>query len=179
MNRSVAFTFCGHATFRSLASTISTVLVAASFVTALDDSLNAAEKPNVLLILADDLGWSDTTLYDTTTLYQTPDVERLAKRGMTFRRAYAVNGDQGAHQWRLYDLVHDVGERNDLAAQHPDIVRELDSRIDRFLTDTDARVPTANPDYKPRGEQPRTSPEPKERRPKPPSKKISLKPIPI
>jgi arylsulfatase A-like enzyme len=528
MNRSVAFTFCGHATFRSLASTVSTVLVAASFVTALNDSLNAAEKPNVLFILADDLGWSDTTLYDTTTLYQTPNVERLAKRGMTFRRAYAVsplcsptrasiltglhparhgitspvchlpevalqartlpngpspskvtvcksatrldtryetlaetlkdagyatghfgkwhlgpepysplqhgfdvdvphtptagppggyfspwkgisleprmsrehiedrmadeaikfiekhkdrpfflnywqfsvhspfqakrpliekyrkrvdpnsrqrsptyaamvetfdaavgklvdaldhfnlldntiifftsdnggntyshvdgvhptsnaplrggkatlweggirvpcvviwpghaepgtisgaliqscdfyptilhmlglaasenqqfdgisivpalegkplpreshysyfphglpvpdgirpavavhhgdwklfrifhNGDQGAHQWRLYDLVHDVGERNDLAAQHPDIVRELDSRIDRFLTDTDARVPTPNPDYKPRREQPRTSPEPKERRPKPPSKKISLKPIPI
>ncbi len=46
-------------------------------------------KPNVVLILADDLGWSDTTLYGTTTLYQTPNIERLAKRGMTFRRAYS------------------------------------------------------------------------------------------
>ncbi len=50
----------------------------------------AAEEPmNVIFILADDLGWSDTTLYGTTTFYQTPNVERLAKRGMTFTRAYS------------------------------------------------------------------------------------------
>jgi arylsulfatase A-like enzyme len=48
-------------------------------------------KPNVLVILADDLGWSDTTLYGTTTLYQTPNLERLAKRGMTFTRAYSAS----------------------------------------------------------------------------------------
>ena len=48
-----------------------------------------ADQLNVIFILADDLGWSDTTLYNTTTLYQTPNVERLAKRGMTFTRAYS------------------------------------------------------------------------------------------
>ena len=48
-----------------------------------------SRPPNVVLILADDLGWSDTTLYGTTTLYQTPNIERLAARGMTFTRAYA------------------------------------------------------------------------------------------
>lgn len=48
-------------------------------------------RPNVLLILADDLGWSDTTLYNTTTFYQTPNLERLARRGMTFTRAYAAS----------------------------------------------------------------------------------------
>lgn len=47
--------------------------------------------PNILVILADDLGWSDTTLYGTTTFYQTPNVERLAKRGMTFTRAYSAS----------------------------------------------------------------------------------------
>ena len=46
-------------------------------------------KPNVLFILADDLGWSDTTLFGTTRFYQTPHIERLAARGMTFTRAYA------------------------------------------------------------------------------------------
>lgn len=50
----------------------------------------AAEKPmNVIFILADDLGYSDTTLYGTTDFYQTPNLERLAKRGMTFTRAYS------------------------------------------------------------------------------------------
>jgi arylsulfatase A-like enzyme len=47
--------------------------------------------PNVIVILADDLGWSDTTLYGNTAYYQTPNVERLAKRGMTFTRAYSAS----------------------------------------------------------------------------------------
>ncbi|MDP6633699.1 MAG: sulfatase [Phycisphaerae bacterium] len=48
------------------------------------------KKPmNVIFILADDLGWSDTTLYGNTSLYKTPNIERLARRGMTFTRAYA------------------------------------------------------------------------------------------
>lgn len=50
----------------------------------------AVAKPkNVVLILADDLGWADTTLYGQTSLYETPNLERLAKRGMIFSRAYA------------------------------------------------------------------------------------------
>jgi len=58
---------------------------------ALSSPLFAATKPNVLFILADDLGWSDTTLYGTTKFYHTPNVERLAKRGMTFTRAYSAS----------------------------------------------------------------------------------------
>jgi arylsulfatase A-like enzyme len=50
-----------------------------------------ARQPNVVFILADDLGWSDTTLYGTTRYYQTPNIERLAKRGMTFSRAYSAS----------------------------------------------------------------------------------------
>ena len=50
-----------------------------------------SRKPNVVIILADDLGWSDTTLFGTTQLYQTPNIERLAARGMTFTRAYAAS----------------------------------------------------------------------------------------
>jgi arylsulfatase A-like enzyme len=51
----------------------------------------ATEQPNIVLILADDLGWSDTTLYGNTKFYQTPNVERLAKRGTTFTRAYSAS----------------------------------------------------------------------------------------
>jgi arylsulfatase A-like enzyme len=50
---------------------------------------NGKKPMNVIFILADDLGWSDTTLYGTTSLYKTPNIERLAKRGMTFTRAYS------------------------------------------------------------------------------------------
>ncbi len=51
--------------------------------------VSAASPKNIVLILADDLGWADTTLYGHTSLYETPNIERLAARGMTFSRAYA------------------------------------------------------------------------------------------
>lgn len=54
-------------------------------------TVNADERPNVVFILADDLGWSDTTLYGTTKFYETPNLERLAARGMTFSRAYSAS----------------------------------------------------------------------------------------
>lgn len=55
-------------------------------------SLHAAEpKLNVVFILADDLGWADTTLYGHTRLYSTPNLERLASRGMLFTRAYSAS----------------------------------------------------------------------------------------
>ncbi|WP_236262807.1 sulfatase [Aggregatimonas sangjinii] len=49
------------------------------------------KQMNVIFILADDLGWSDTSLYGTTDFYETPNIERLAARGMTFTRAYAAS----------------------------------------------------------------------------------------
>jgi arylsulfatase A-like enzyme len=48
-------------------------------------------KFNVVFILADDLGWADTTLYGHTKFYRTPNLERLAQRGMTFTRAYSAS----------------------------------------------------------------------------------------
>jgi arylsulfatase A-like enzyme len=51
----------------------------------------ASAVPNIILILADDLGWADTTLYGHTKLYETPNLERLAARGMTFTNAYAAS----------------------------------------------------------------------------------------
>jgi hypothetical protein len=38
----------------------------------------AGERPNIVFILADDLGWSDTTLFGTTEFFRTPNIERLA-----------------------------------------------------------------------------------------------------
>jgi arylsulfatase A-like enzyme len=49
----------------------------------------AADKPNIVFILADDLGWRDTSLYGSK-FYQTPNIDRLAARGMMFTQAYAA-----------------------------------------------------------------------------------------
>ncbi|RPH83492.1 MAG: N-acetylgalactosamine 6-sulfate sulfatase, partial [Planctomycetaceae bacterium] len=55
------------------------------------ESDSARPRPNVILILADDLGWSDTTPLGNTKLYRTPNLERLARRGVVFTRAYAAS----------------------------------------------------------------------------------------
>ena len=68
-------------------------LLCATSLNAIGDDLASsknAEKPmNVVFILADDLGWSDTELYGHTKLYKTPNILRLAERGLTFTRAYS------------------------------------------------------------------------------------------
>lgn len=48
---------------------------------------HAAEKPNVVLIIADDLGWTDLGCYGSK-YYQTPNVDRLCREGMKFTSAY-------------------------------------------------------------------------------------------
>ena len=49
----------------------------------------ASRPPNVVFILADDLGWRDTSLYGSE-FYETPHIDALAKRGMMFTNAYAA-----------------------------------------------------------------------------------------
>ncbi len=46
-------------------------------------------KPNVVFILADDLGWMDTQCYGSR-FYETPNIDRLAKQGVRFTNAYAA-----------------------------------------------------------------------------------------
>jgi len=69
---------------------IRTVLfLALAFASMVAPSSATSTKPNVVFILADDLGWADTTLYGHTKFHRTPNLDRLAKRGMTFHRAYS------------------------------------------------------------------------------------------
>ncbi|MCM1067259.1 MAG: arylsulfatase [Muribaculaceae bacterium] len=49
----------------------------------------AAEQPNVIIILADDLGYGDLECYGATKV-KTPSVNRLAKEGQRFTQAYAA-----------------------------------------------------------------------------------------
>lgn len=50
----------------------------------------AADRPNIVFILADDLGWGDLGCYGNTFI-QTPNLDRLAKQGTLFTQFY-VNG---------------------------------------------------------------------------------------
>lgn len=51
--------------------------------------LTAAERPNVVFFLVDDLGQRDLGCYGST-FYETPNIDRLAKEGARFTDAYAA-----------------------------------------------------------------------------------------
>ncbi|QBG46872.1 hypothetical protein EGM51_05490 [Verrucomicrobia bacterium S94] len=48
----------------------------------------AAEKPNIVLILADDLGFADVS-FNGCTDFRTPNIDRLASEGVRFENGYA------------------------------------------------------------------------------------------
>lgn len=58
------------------------------------DSACSAEKPNVVVFYADDLGWADWERHPTlnptgSVVYETPNLLRLAQSGLNFTEAYA------------------------------------------------------------------------------------------
>jgi arylsulfatase A-like enzyme len=53
---------------------------------------SATEKPNIVLIFADDLGWQECG-FTGSDFNETPHLDRLAKQGMVFTQAYAGAGN--------------------------------------------------------------------------------------
>ena len=49
-----------------------------------------ADHPNIILFLVDDMGWMDSGVYGSK-YYETPNMDRLATRGMRFTDAYSAN----------------------------------------------------------------------------------------
>ena len=95
----------------------------------------AARRPNIVLVLIDDYGWADTGCYGST-YHRTPNIDRLAARGMRFTDAYAAAPVcsptraalmTGRHPARLH-LTDWLPGRRDLPAQklrRPEIRQEL------------------------------------------------------
>jgi arylsulfatase A len=49
----------------------------------------ADRRPNILIILVDDMGWRDLSVTGST-FYETPNIDRIAHDGMRFTQAYAA-----------------------------------------------------------------------------------------
>ncbi|MBD3675446.1 MAG: sulfatase-like hydrolase/transferase [Planctomycetaceae bacterium] len=68
---------------------LSRILVFCSLVVVTSPALPAQELPNILLILADDLGYGDVGCYNPESLIPTPHLDRLASEGMRFTDAHS------------------------------------------------------------------------------------------
>ncbi|MGE0128228.1 MAG: sulfatase [Blastocatellales bacterium] len=73
--------------FRAIFQAVLWLLAAALLVAA-----QPRQRPNIVLVLADDLGWKDVG-WQGTDFYETPNLDRLAKAGMVFTQAYAGAGN--------------------------------------------------------------------------------------
>ncbi len=71
---------------------LATIALAGLIVTAgmAPAACHSGERPNVILFLVDDMGWMDSGVYGSQ-YYETPNMDRLAPRGMRFADAYAAH----------------------------------------------------------------------------------------
>jgi len=56
---------------------------------AAEASASEAERPNIVFVFADDLGWADVGYRDPDGFYETPNIDRFARRNLDFTDAYA------------------------------------------------------------------------------------------
>lgn len=124
--------------------TTATSLIFLDGVLAADDS-----RPNIILVMADDLGWSDIGCYGGE--IHTPHIDSLAREGLRFTRFYnnaicwsvpehhairmgrwkAVRARAGG-SWQLFDLEADGSETTDLAGSHASRVEQLAARFEHW-----------------------------------------------
>lgn len=52
-------------------------------------TIRAADRCNILLIVADDMGWNEAA-YQGSSFYETPNIDRIAREGVAFSNAYSA-----------------------------------------------------------------------------------------
>ena len=77
-------------------------------------------KPNIVILYADDMGVADVSYGDSEAKIQTPNIDRLARQGMTFTDGHSSSGIctpsrfamlTGQHHWRrFHGIVNAFGE---------------------------------------------------------------------
>ena len=108
-----------------------------------------AERPNIVFILADDLGWTDLGCQGSR-YYETPHLDRLASVGMRFPNAYAAAPNCAptraalmSGQWAPRTGVYTVGSSARGREEYRRLVpapnrTELDGEVQTFAEDLQA-----------------------------------------
>ncbi len=122
---------------RILAALIAISLLVISLLSSMS---RAAERPNIVLVLADDLGWADVGCYGNT-YNETPHIDRLARQGMRFTQFYAgpvcsptrANLQSGQDQARFGITQHIPGHHRPFARLiDPVVPSQLPLEVETF-----------------------------------------------
>jgi arylsulfatase A-like enzyme len=94
---------------------------------------NEAERPNIILIMADDLGYGDLGCYGQK-LIETPHIDRLAAQGLRFAQAYAGSTVCAASRAVLMTGFHNGhSPARDNVPHYPTYLQESDVTIAEVL----------------------------------------------
>jgi arylsulfatase A len=84
-----SFSIPGHSARHFLCPHLFVSLLILAFAVFCGHQASAADRPNILLILADDLGYGDVRCYNDQSKVATPNLDRLAREGMRFTDAHS------------------------------------------------------------------------------------------
>lgn len=119
-------------------------------------------RPNVILILVDDLGWMDLSCQGSD-FYRTPNNPKHKHETIRAGIHNLLGRNPGEYSiirqgdWKLikfwegprelYNLKNDLAEEKDLSETMPDKVAALEALLDQRLKSQEASLPRPNPDY--------------------------------
>lgn len=87
------------------------------------------ERPNIVLIMADDLGLGDISLYSGSNLVQTPRIDSLGRAGRQFDRAYATSATSTPSRLALFTGMHPWGNGTGILPGDAHLILEAQGRL--------------------------------------------------
>lgn len=114
--------------------------IAVGLLTLLPSLAVGADRPNFVIVFADDLGWADLGCYGNT-FHETPAIDRLAREGLRFTQFYSgpvcsptrANLQSGRDQARFGITQHIPGHRRPYARLiDPVVPTELPLEVETF-----------------------------------------------
>ncbi|MET3872001.1 sulfatase-like hydrolase/transferase [Puniceicoccus vermicola] len=132
----------------------------------LRESSSFIRRPNIVYILADDMGYGDLSCLNENAAVRTPNLDRMAARGMSFTDAHSSSAvytpsrysiltgrymDDTSHlpAIQLYDLWEDIGERENVRADFPEVEEELTKLFSRYVLEDRSTPGAPQPDTRP------------------------------
>ena len=112
-------------------------LCCAVFAGARADQSQTAAKPNIIIILADDLGYGDCGAYNPGSKIKTPHLDQLAREGLLFTDAHAAASTCTPSRYGLLTGINPVrtGVLNTLLSEGKPIIARDEKTIAHLLKD--------------------------------------------
>ena len=105
------------------------------------DGKKTGDRPNVVLVLADDLGFGDLSCYGASVL-ETPNVDRLAASGLRFTQGYATSATCTPSRYALMTGIYPIRhpQASILPGDAPLIIRPGSQTLPRMFHDAGYRT---------------------------------------